>query len=181
MNPIELELLQMMYEKISSKTVEKYKSLRVYVYYSIDPGENKDPDSVLVTIGSEVESFAPGEMKPLFMDLLNLEGTYKLKDGRVFNVNYSGMENSYIQSVELLFDLVEDKAKLEDLQHFIFFNDTQKDIFIHSAVRLHGIQYEGESTIKHLEAKTFYLPLDYVPMVKMWSNGIMIMNGRSLT
>lgn len=51
---------------------------------------------------------------------------------------------------------------------FEYYNDTQRDVSIHSATKLHGCNYEGDSVIKHGEVKTFELPNGTYPWVKMW-------------
>lgn len=174
MNPIEHELLQMLYLKIDPEFIEKYKTARIYVYHEPNPVGDSEPDCVMASVGnSEVDT-----RREIYMEFTKLEGTYRLEDGRVFELQFENTDSH--SGVTVNFSLFELPPEIE-LQKFMFFNDTKRDVTIHPGVRIHGIRYDGDTTIKHLEVKTFYLPVDYVPLVKMWDYGtnlsIMIMNG----
>lgn len=178
MNPIEHELLQMLYLKIDPKFIEKYESARIYVYHEPNPDEDSEPDCIIASVDRYEE---PNEgFRDIYMEFTKLEDTYELEDGRVFQVQFEGTESHEMLVVN--FSLFELPPNVE-LQKFMFFNDTKRDVVIHPGVRIHGIRYDGDTTIKPLEVKTFYLPVDYVPLVKMWDYGtnlsIMIMNGAS--
>ena len=178
MNPIEHELLQMLYLKIDPNFIENYTTARIYVYHEPNPDEDSEPDCVVASVESYEE---PNEgFRNVYREFSKLEGIYELEDGRVFQVQFEGTE-SY-EMIVANFSLFELPPNIE-LQKFMFLNDTKRDISIHPGVRIHGIRYKGETVIKHLEVKTFYLPTHYVPLVKMWDYGtelsIMILNGAS--
>lgn len=178
MNPIEHELLQMLYLKIDPKFIEKYKTARIYVYHEPNPDEWDEPDCVMASVDRHEE---PNEgWLDVYHEFRKLEDTYELEDGRVFQVQFETTENH--ESISVNFSLIELPPNVE-LQKFMFLNDTKRDVTIHPGVRIHGIRYEGDTVIKHLEVKTFYLPSHYVPLIKMWDYdtnlSIMILNGAS--
>lgn len=51
-----------------------------------------------------------------------------------------------------------------------YYNDTGREVSIHPATELHGIKCDM-SVIKPLEERTFYLPENTYPFVKMWDYG----------
>lgn len=177
MNPIEHELLQMLYLKIDPDFIEKHKTARIYVYFEPNPDEYDEPNCIMASVDAHEAQFEA--WRDVHEEFMKLEGTYELEDGSVFKVQFAEVSN--FESISTSFDLIELPPNIE-LQRFMFFNDTKEDIQIHSGVRIHGIRYDGDSCIKPLEVKTFYLPVDYVPLVKMWrrdTSTIMILNGAS--
>lgn len=177
MNPIEHELLQMLYLKVDSSFIEKHGSARIYVYHEPNPDENSEPDCVIASANIHE---AQNKME-IYLEFEKLEDTYFLEDGRVFQLQTESIEN-HDDEVAVNFSLIELPPNVE-LQKFMFLNDTKRDVTIHPGVRIHGIRYEGDTVIKHLEVKTFYLPSHYVPLIKMWDYdtnlSIMILNGAS--
>lgn len=57
------------------------------------------------------------------------------------------------------------------MTRFDYYNDTRRDVSIHSATISHGCQVEDTSTIEHGEIRTFELPPGTYPWVKMWDYG----------
>ncbi|HZH61966.1 MAG TPA: hypothetical protein VEY70_20840 [Metabacillus sp.] len=53
---------------------------------------------------------------------------------------------------------------------FIFYNDTGREVIIHPATEIQGTKCDM-SVIKPLEERTFYLPENTYPSVKMWDYG----------
>ncbi|MFC4323195.1 hypothetical protein [Litchfieldia salsa] len=53
---------------------------------------------------------------------------------------------------------------------FVYYNDTGREISIHPATELSGIKCDM-TIIQPLEERTFYLPLNTFPWVKMWDYG----------
>lgn len=53
---------------------------------------------------------------------------------------------------------------------FVYFNDTGREVGIHSATEIHGTTGDM-STIQPLEERIFYLPPNTYPWVKMWDYG----------
>ncbi|RKP55570.1 hypothetical protein D7Z26_10330 [Cohnella endophytica] len=53
---------------------------------------------------------------------------------------------------------------------FEYYNDTGRDISIHAATESSGITCDM-SIIKPLETRTFIIPTDTYPWVKMWDHG----------
>lgn len=53
---------------------------------------------------------------------------------------------------------------------FVYFNDTGRDVTIHSATKEHGTVCDM-TTIKPLEERVFTLPNGTYPWVKMWDYG----------
>jgi hypothetical protein len=53
---------------------------------------------------------------------------------------------------------------------FIYFNDTGREVSIHPSTTQHGVKCDM-NTIKPLEERTFILPEDSYPWVKMWDLG----------
>lgn len=53
---------------------------------------------------------------------------------------------------------------------FVYFNDTRRNVSIHPATESHGTKCDT-NTIKPLEQRTFYLPENTYPLVKMWDYG----------
>jgi len=53
---------------------------------------------------------------------------------------------------------------------FIYFNDTGRTVFIHPATFISGCKSK-ESPIQSLEERTFILPDNTYPWVKMWDYG----------
>ena len=56
---------------------------------------------------------------------------------------------------------------------FTFFNDSKKDISVHTATFIHGCKGSGDP-IKPLEERTFILPEGTYPWVKTWGNMILV-------
>lgn len=61
---------------------------------------------------------------------------------------------------------------------FVYFNDTQKDIRIHPATRIHGCQCDM-SPIKPYEEREFILPEGTYPWLKQWDNGRILVSPKS--
>lgn len=57
---------------------------------------------------------------------------------------------------------------------FEFFNDTGKEMRIHPATKIHGIEYEGKDSILPLTIKVFRLPENTTPLVKLWERGTIL-------
>lgn len=53
---------------------------------------------------------------------------------------------------------------------FVYYNDTGRDISIHAATESSGVICDM-SIIKPLDARTFTLPSDTYPWIKMWDYG----------
>ncbi len=53
---------------------------------------------------------------------------------------------------------------------FVYFNDTGREVSIHPATKIHGTKCDM-TTIKPLEERTFHLPKNTYPWVKMWDYG----------
>lgn len=53
---------------------------------------------------------------------------------------------------------------------FVYYNDTGREVSIHPATELHGTKCDM-STIQHLEMRTFILPENTYPWVKIWDYG----------
>lgn len=53
---------------------------------------------------------------------------------------------------------------------FVYFNDTGRKVSIHPATEMDGVKCDME-TIEPLEERTFYLPSNTYPWVKMWDYG----------
>ncbi|MFD1447947.1 hypothetical protein [Oceanobacillus profundus] len=53
---------------------------------------------------------------------------------------------------------------------FIYCNDTGREVSIHPATESHGVECDM-ATIKPLEERTFHLPENTYPWVKMWDYG----------
>ena len=52
----------------------------------------------------------------------------------------------------------------------VYYNDTGREVRIHSATEEYGVM--GEMTpIMPLEERTFHLPVDTYPWIKMWDYG----------
>ena len=60
--------------------------------------------------------------------------------------------------------------KGERVMKFLFSNDTGRDVSVHPATKEHGIECDM-SVIKPLESRTFHLPENSVPWVKLWDYG----------
>ncbi|RFU67479.1 hypothetical protein D0469_14590 [Peribacillus saganii] len=53
---------------------------------------------------------------------------------------------------------------------FVYYNDTNRDVKIHPATKVHGTECDM-SVIMPQEERTFYLPADTYAWVKMWDYG----------
>ena len=53
---------------------------------------------------------------------------------------------------------------------FVYYNDTGREVSIHPATEIHGTKCDM-SPIKPLEMRTFNLPENTYPWVKMWDYG----------
>lgn len=53
---------------------------------------------------------------------------------------------------------------------FVYYNDTGREVSIHPATEVHGTKCDM-STIQPLEMRTFILPENTYPWVKMWDYG----------
>jgi len=56
------------------------------------------------------------------------------------------------------------------LMKFVYFNDTEREISIHPATKIHGTVCDME-VIKPYEKRVFNLPEGTYPFVKMWDYG----------
>lgn len=54
---------------------------------------------------------------------------------------------------------------------FSYYNDTGREVGIHTATVEHGVSFEGSGVIKHGEIKVFTLPEGTYPWIKMWEYG----------
>ncbi|MGP4107762.1 hypothetical protein [Virgibacillus sp. L01] len=56
------------------------------------------------------------------------------------------------------------------MEKFIYFNDTERPVTIHPATEKYGVICKANK-ISPLEERTFYLPNESYPHVKMWDHG----------
>lgn len=54
---------------------------------------------------------------------------------------------------------------------FVYYNDTGRLISVHPATKSHGVKC-NMSVIKPLEERSFHLPPNTYPWVKMWDYGL---------
>lgn len=173
MEHIRHELMHQMYLKLNSDFLLKHE---VEICIELEP-ELK----LSAKMKSDKDLLKDGLWFKLSDEFDTLEGTYKTSNGSSYIVEADGAILSPDNTMECPFILKEVDIPRKT---FMFFNDTKRPVVIHAGVKAHNIKYDGENTINHLEIKEFYLPEDYIPLVKMWDYGdnlsIMLMNGASI-
>lgn len=101
-------------------------------------------------------------------------GRYRLENGKEISLVYSDFS---AERAEMFFKVA---IPVPQSNKFIFFNDTGKTLSIHPGMAFRGIKWSGEDFIPNADIKIFTLPPGMVPMVKVWSHSLLIMDGSDL-